>query len=152
MLLDDFSKRPVQLPEPSLLEKLKARHPDEIEGIFERAEVIARSWRAQESANVSEAYRLSPRRLISIFRDAFTGHHRTLPTLTPEREALWGDWARTGDALRAAIVEFMDVRGLTADSLNLDHQERQSLERIFPDWGRPSNKKASSPLNSGITP
>lgn len=113
------------LPEPSVLEKLKAHNPSAPSMIMAMTEAIARSRQEEERNAASKTLRST----------LFNLRARTA-SYTPQPSA--PVMAYVGDDLRLAIHRYMAKHDLTPDTLCLTEQERQSLEPIVekPGTGR----------------
>lgn len=130
------------LPEPSILEKIKALHPESVNDIFEGFEQIAAARRAaalnsSTAKSLTESFRHGLReavyyyfRPVQNFRDSFltpTNPHQAAAA------AMNRDWAVTGDDLRAAINDYIAQHKLTGQ-LDLTPRERQSLDYVARDY------------------
>lgn len=135
------------LPQPSILEKLKALDPAAPEIIVKKAEELGAARRAEEMKLVnrfSRAARTGWKDLLAAMIIYPGPYSFDLPSREKQdlydqalaRNASDGiaeSFARVGDSLRLAIRAYMKDHNLTEDSLNLDEKERASMVLAFPE-------------------
>lgn len=130
------------LPEPSILEKIKALRPESVDEIFDSFQTIAEQRRAAVAAaplalSLRETFKRA-------FSDSFFYYFRlwqhTRDTFMKPANvadaasaAMNRDWAVTGDDLRAAINDYIEKHALS-DQLILTDKERQSLDYVARDY------------------
>lgn len=130
------------LPEPSILEKIKALRPESVNEIFDSFENIAAQRRAAASKiSLSAKLKGAFSRAFSEglffhyhpWQHAHTDFQKPANSLNTPALAMNRDWAVTGDDLRAAINAHIETHGL-ADKLPLTEKERQSLDYVARDY------------------
>lgn len=130
------------LPEPSILEKIKALRPESVNEIFDSFKTIAEQRRAETAkaplgTSLKETFKRA-------FSDSFFYYFRPWqhtrdnfkqPTNVTEAAfaAMNRDWGVTGDDLRAAINDYIETNDLTS-KLSLTDKERQSLAYVARDY------------------
>ena len=114
------------LPDPEILQKLKAIDPSAPDLIMDMAESIAMDRRQKETSGATRAFLNRPftEKLTSIFG----GTAYSVPTSADE--TINQSFATVGDDLRQAILIYMQDKGLSPRATGLTDHEYRSLSYV----------------------